>query len=224
MFHSISAAFRFLLPWCATLLPLTAWAVDKPALEANGTVGYFTYKSKYAVSNDTGIRYDYAAALYAGDSRNVGMVMRGNMQSAEFELVSKQLDSSALDFLVQLHLGPVYFGPMFGMANYKFTDTGTVTFDLNERHYGANIGFQSDIIRNGTLKLDVLITNQYDAKEVNDQKIELGMRMEGDLRVDMKISRSFGAIVGGKYMMYTLQSQAEAITMPYAGIKVNLEF
>jgi hypothetical protein len=210
---------------CGILLVSSiAEAVDKPALEAYGTVGYFTYKSKYALSNDTGIRYDYAAALYAGDSRNVGMVMRGNMQSAEFELVSKQLDSSALDFLVQLHLGPLYIGPMFGMANYKFTESGATTFDLNERHYGGNVGIQAEVVRNGVLRLDVLITNQYDAKEVNDQVIDLGMRIEGDLRADLKISRSFGAVVGGKYMMYTLQSQAEGITMPYAGLKVNLEF
>ncbi len=209
------------LTGCA--IPLTAFA-DRPALDGRGSVGYFTYKSKYANSNDTGLRYDYAAALYAGNSRGMGMIMRGNLQSANFALVTKKLDSSTLDFIIRSHLGPLYFGPMFGMSNYKFTESGSTTFDLNERHYGGNVGLEMDIIRNGLMRIDALITNQYDYKEVTNQTVTLGMRVEGDVSFDLMFSKKFGAVVGGKYIMYSLQSQAEAITMPYAGLRARLDF
>ncbi len=195
-----------------------------PALDARASAGYFTYKSLYALSNDTGLRYDYQAAIYGGNSRSIGMFMRGNMQSANFALVSKKLDSSALDFIIRMHIGPMYFGPMVGMANFKFTDASGTVFDLNQRHYGGNFGFEADIMRGAVVRLDGLVTNQYDAKEVSNQTIKMGMRMEGDLGFDFKFAKNFGFVVGGKYITYTLESAKEVITMPYGGLMAAFDF
>jgi hypothetical protein len=196
-----------------------------PALDVQGAAGYFTYKSKYVLSNDTGLRYDYQSSIYAGDSRNFSIMVRGNMQSANFELVTKKLESSTTDVIIRYYLGPVYFGPAVGISNIAYSEGGgTPTFDLSERHYGGNAGVEFAAMRNGMVRLDVLATMQYDAKEVSNQTIELGTRIEADLGIEIPISKRFRIITGAKYIMYSVASQAETITMPYGGLKGEFDF
>jgi hypothetical protein len=202
-----------------------AGGAGHPAVDVQASAGYFTYKSKYVLSNDTGLRYDYQGVLYAGDSRDFALVVRGNMQTTDFALVSKKLDSSATDLVIRLYIGDFYLGPVVGIQSLAFSEGGaTPTFDLTDRHYGGNIGAEFEISRNTALRLDVLATMQYDYKEVSKQTITLGTRIDSDLSLEVPISKRFSAIIGGKYMMYALQSQAEAITMPYGGIKVDMDF
>ena len=51
-------------------------AIRIPAISAFGEVGYFTYKSELAESNDTGLRYSYGFQMFGGDDRNLGAGMR----------------------------------------------------------------------------------------------------------------------------------------------------
>lgn len=196
-----------------------------PALDMQASAGYFTYKSKYVLSNDTGLRYDYQSSIFAGDSRNFSIMVRGNLQSANFSLVSKKLTSSTTDVIIRYYLGPVYFGPALGVSNLAYSEGGaTPTFDLSERHYGGNAGVEFAAIRNGMLRLDVLATMQYDAKEVSNQTIKLGTRIEADLGLEIPISKRLRIITGGKYIMHSIDSKAETVTMPYGGIKGEFDF
>lgn len=196
----------------------------KPALCGKATAGYFTHKSKLAESNDTGLRYDYEAGLYAGNARFLGAYVRGHMETSTFALVSKALATNVVDFVLKMHMGPVYVGPVYGMSTYKYTESGAVTFDLSERHYGANVGFEYELGRKGLAFVDALVVMSYSGTEATSQTIKVGMRTEADVGFAVPMSRSFGVAFGAKYIMSSLQSKSDVTTMPYVGIKGDFDF
>jgi hypothetical protein len=202
-----------------------AETMDNPALDLQFGIGYFTYKSKYILSNDTGLRYDYQGSVFSGNARNFGLIVRGNMQTTNFELVKEKLDSSVTDLVLRGYLGPVYFGPVVGIRNLAYTQgSGTPTFDLTERHYGGNFGVEVEVMKRSMLRLDVLGTMQYDYKEVSDKTIKLGMRIDTDFSLEVPFSKSFSSVIGAKYMMDSIDSKAETISMPYGALKGDFNF
>jgi hypothetical protein len=207
---------------CQTAL---AENTNNPALDLQFGIGYFTYKSKYVLSNDTGLRYDYQGSVFSGNARNFGLIVRGNMQTTTFALITEKLDSSVTDLILRGYLGPIYFGPVVGTRNLSYTKGGgTPTFDLTERHFGGNFGIEIEVMKRSMLRLDVIGTMQYDYKEVSDKTITMGTRIDTDLSLEVPFAKSFSSVIGAKYMMDSIESKAETISMPYGAIKSEFNF
>lgn len=222
---------------CAALLPLicfskTGWAAEggsgirTPALSAFAEVGYFTYKSKLAASNDTGLRYGYGFQIYGGDDRNLGAGMRANFLTAAFALNSNKIAEKNQSFVFNYRKGYVYAGAAFGTTQVTFTENGTDAMDAFGNTIGGNLGFLFPFGRGNFVQSDILALKPTSVKDSQQRTVSLGMRLEADTNLSFALSRKYiDLILGFKYVTHTAtvsgSGGAETQTIPSAGLRVG---
>ena len=98
-------------------------ALRIPSVSAMGDVGYFTYKSKLASSNDTGINYTYGFQIFGGNDKTIGASMRSTILNATFALNDNKISEKTQTFIFNYRVGFVYAGAAFGTTQMTFTET-----------------------------------------------------------------------------------------------------
>ncbi|MFZ9518871.1 MAG: hypothetical protein ACO3A4_00175 [Silvanigrellaceae bacterium] len=209
-------------------LSATALASDGalriPALSAFAEVGYFTYKSKLAASNDTGLRYSYGFQIFGGDDRNLGAGMRANTMAASFALNSNKVTEKNQSFIFNYRKGFVYAGAAFGTTQVAFTENGTDAMDAFGNTMGGNLGAMIPFGRGNLVQSDVLILKPSSVKDSQQRNVSLGLRIESDTTLSFALSRKFiDLVLGFKYIKHTATvgsaGGTETQTIPSAGLR-----
>lgn len=195
-----------------------------PAVSVAAEVGYFTYKSKLAASNDTGLRYGYGFQIYGGDDRNLGAGMRANLLSATFALNQNKVSEKNQTFIFNYRKGYVYAGAAFGTTQIAFTENGTDAMDAYGNTIGGNLGVIVPFGRANLIQSDILFLKPSSVKDTQQRTVNLGLRIEADTNLSFALSRKFiDLILGFKYVSYTATVTGvggkEAQTIPSAGLR-----
>lgn len=200
--------------------------VRLPALSAFGEAGYFTYKSKLAVSNDTGLRYGYGFQIFGGDDKNLGAGMRSAILNAKFALNENEIAEKVQSFVFNYRMGYAYAGVAFGTTQLKFTEKGTDAMDAFGNTIGGNVGFLVPFGRGNVIQNDILVLKPSGVKDSQQRAVNLGLRIEADTSLSFSLSRKFvDLVLGFKYITHsaTVGSAGgkETQTIPSAGLRVG---
>lgn len=203
-------------------------ALRVPAVSAFAEVGYFTYKSKLAESNDTGMRYGYGFQIFGGDDRNLGASMRSTILSSTFALNSNKVTEKNQSFIFNYRLGYVYGGAAFGTTQIGFTENGADAMDAYGNTIGGNLGFLVPFGRGNLVQSDVLVLKPSSVKDSKQRTVSLGMRIEADTSLSFALSRKFiDLILGFKYVTHSASVDGaggkEAQTIPSAGFRFGTD-
>jgi len=200
--------------------------IHVPAVGAHADVGYFTYKSKLAASNDTGLRYGYGFQIYGGDSRTLGAGMRSSLQTATFALNQNKITEKEQTFVFNYRLGFVYVGAAFGTEQLTFSEAGTDAMDAYANTIGGNLGAMLPFGRGNSVQTDILVLKPTSVKDTQQRAVSLGLKIEADTNLSFALSRKYvDLILGFKYIRHTASvggaGGAEAMTIPTVGLRVG---
>lgn len=199
-----------------------------PAVSAFAEVGYFTYKSKLAESNDTGMRYGYGFQIFGGDERNLGAAMRATTLSSTFALNSNKVTEKYQSFIFNYRMGYVYAGAAFGTTQVGFTKSGTDAMDAYGNTIGGNLGFLVPFGRSNLVQSDVLVLKPTGIKDSQQRTVNLGLRIEADTSLSFALSRKYiDLILGFKYVTHSASVDGaggkESQTIPSAGFRFGTD-
>lgn len=195
-----------------------------PALSAFAEVGYFTYKSKLAESNDTGLRYEYGFQMFGGDDRNLGAGMRSTTMTAAFALNENKIIEKNQSFIFNYRKNYVYAGAAFGTTQLAFTKAGTDALDAYGNTVGGNIGALVPFGRGNLIQSDVLVLKPTSVKDSQQRTASLGLRIEADTSLSFALSRKYiDLVLGFKYVTHSASVDGvggtETQTIPSAGLR-----
>lgn len=195
-----------------------------PAVSAFGEVGYFTYKSKLAESNDTGLRYGYGFQIFGGDDRTLGAGMRASTMTASFALNDNKIADKNQSFIFNYRKGYVYAGAAFGTTSVSFTQNGTDAMDAFGNTLGGNIGALIPFGRGSLVQTDVLVLKPSSVKDSQQRTVSLGLRIEADTSLSFALSRKhIDLVLGFKYVKHSAtvngSGGTETQTIPSAGLR-----
>jgi len=213
-----------------SLVNPAAWAAESgtgiriPAVSVNAEVGYFTYKSKLAASNDTGLRYGYGFQIFGGDDRNLGAGMRSTLLTATFALNENKITEKNQSFIFNYRKGYAYAGAAFGTTQLGFSENGTDAMDAYGNTIGGNAGFLIPFGRGNLIQCDALILKPTSVKDSQQRTVSLGLRTEVDTSMSFALSRKYiDLILGFKYVSHSAtvsgNGGAEKQTIPSAGFR-----
>ncbi|MEN9810056.1 MAG: hypothetical protein RLZZ488_1623 [Pseudomonadota bacterium] len=203
-------------------------AIRVPAVSAFAEAGYFTYKSKLAESNDTGMRYGYGFQIFGGDDRNLGASMRSTMLAATFALNSNKVTEKNQSFIFNYRKGYVYGGAAFGTTQVGFTENGTDAMDAYGNTIGGNLGFLVPFGRGNLVQSDVLVLKPTSVKDSKQRTVSLGLRIEADTSLSFALSRKYvDLVLGFKYVTHSASVDGaggkETQTIPSAGFRFGMD-
>lgn len=195
-----------------------------PSIAAQGDVGYFTYKSKLAASNDTGLRYSYGFQIFGGDDRALGAAMRSSLLSATFALNENKISEKTQTFIFNYRLGYVYAGAAFGTTQMVFSKAGTDAMDAYGNTIGGNIGALFPFGRGSSVQTDLLVLKPTGIKDSQQRTVSLGLKLESDTFLTFALSRRYvDLMLGFKYIQHTAtvggEGGAEKLTIPAVGLR-----
>lgn len=198
-----------------------------PTVMATGTVGYFTYKSKLATNNDTGLSYDYAAGIFAGDDRNIGALLRGASYAAPFALANAKITHGEQHFVFNYRTGFAYFGAAIGTQTIKFELGGTTRLDAHATTLGGNVGLLLDINRQSGFLFDALVSKPMKTQEAEERPVTLGLRIGTEACVSFNLlKKNMFVLFGVRYVSQDVkvngQGGAETLTAPTFGVRLAL--
>ena len=211
----------------STAFAPTAWAaeaVNQPTALLAASANYFTYKSKLAASNDTGISQNYTFGIYAGDDRQIGALLRGSMYTAKFALNSSSIAYNSQDFIFNYRMGWVYAGASVGTSTTKFVDATDTQMDAFSTTVGGNFGILVGISRQSTFHLDIQAASALKTKEAEQKTVKVGLRIDADTGVSFTVyKRNLDLLLGMRVSSQTLTANgtggAELITAPSVGFQ-----
>jgi|GEM_PF-723537 len=197
-----------------------------PSIAAQGDVGYFTYKSKLAASNDTGLRYTYGFQIFGGDDRALGAAMRSSLLSATFALNENKISEKTQTFIFNYRLGYVYAGVAFGTTQMAFTKAGSDAMDAYGNTLGGNVGALVPFGRGNSVQTDLLILKPSGIKDSQQRTVSLGLKLESDTFLTFALSRRYvDLMLGFKYIQHTAtvngEGGAEKLTIPAVGLRLG---
>jgi hypothetical protein len=195
-----------------------------PVVSAFGEVGYFTYKSKLAESNDTGLRYAYGFQIFGGDDRNLGAGMRSSQLSATFSLNSNKIVEKNQSFIFNYRQGYAYAGAAFGTTQLAFTEGGTDAMDAYGNTIGGNLGIMIPFGKGNVIQCDALVLKPTSVKDSKQRTVSLGLKTEVDTNLSFALSRKhIDLMLGFKYVKHSATVDgaggAEMQTIPSAGLR-----
>ncbi len=195
-----------------------------PSIAAQGDVGYFTYKSKLAESNDTGLRYSYGVQIFGGDDRALGAAMRSSLLSATFALNENKISEKTQTFIFNYRMGYIYAGVGFGTTQMTFTKAGTDAMDAYGNTLGGNIGALIPFGRGSSVQTDLLVLKPNAIKDSQQRTVSLGLKLESDTFLTFALSRRYvDLMLGFKYIQHTAtvggEGGAEKLTIPAVGLR-----
>jgi hypothetical protein len=195
-----------------------------PAVSAFAEVGYFTYKSKLAASNDTGLRYAYGFQFFGGNDRNLGAGMRSSYLSSSFSLNSNKILEKNQSFIFNYRHGYAYAGAAFGTIQLAFTENGTDAMDAYGNTIGGNLGIMIPFGRGNVIQCDALVIKPSSVKDSQQRTVSLGVKTEVDTNLAFALSRKhIDLILGFKYVKGSATVNgaggAEMQTIPTAGLR-----
>lgn len=201
-------------------------ALRTPTISANADVGYFTYKSKLAESNDTGLRYGYGFQIFGGDNNELGAAMRSSTLSATFALNTNSITDKSQTFIFNYRYGYVYAGAAFGTVQMTFQKAGTDTMDAYGNTIGGNLGALYPFGRGNSIQSDITVLKPSGVKDTQQRNVSLGLRIEADTFLTFALSRRYmDLFLGFKYIQHTASvggvGGAEKLTIPSLGFRLG---
>ena len=199
-------------------------AIRVPAIAAYADVGYFTYKSKLASSNDTGLRYGYGFQIFGGSERALGAAMRSSLLNATFALNENKITDKTQTFIFNYRLGYVYAGVAFGTSQMTFSKAGVDAMDAYANTIGGNAGGLFPFGRGNTIQTDITVLKPSSVKDTQQRSVSLGLKIEADTFLTFALSRRFiDLMLGFKYTQHTAsvggEGGAEKLTIPSVGFR-----
>lgn len=221
----ICALLALALPSRAALAQGGA-ALRIPTVSAQGDVGYFTYKSKLASSNDTGLNYSYGFQIFGGNDRSIGAAMRSTLLNATFALNDKKISEKTQTFIFNYRLGYVYAGAAFGTTQIAFTESGTEAMDCYANTIGGNLGAILPFGRGNAVQLDVTGLKPMNVKDTQQRTVSLGLKLEADTLLSFALTRrAVDLLLGFKYSQQSAtvggSGGVETLTIPKIGLRIG---
>lgn len=222
---------------CAALLISMAGQVraladikpDLPTLSLGGRSYWATNKSGLAESNDTGLIYKYGLNVYAGDNKNVSVHIEGLSSAISYELNGATSTQSELNFLIRYYLGFVFLGAYGGSIQVGAVRSDAQSVEIFANTYGGSFGALVTIFRGAYLELEARYGIPIDVKEVSQQNVTLGAKMDASCAVVFDLTRNLLDLEAGfLYSTYDATFEGvgtgEALTAPYIGLLLSTSF
>lgn len=195
-----------------------------PVVSAFGDAGYFTYKSKLAESNDTGLRYGYGFQIFGGNDKEIGAAMKSTSMTATFALNDNKITQKDQTFIFNYRKSFVYGGIAFGTTQLAFLKSGVDTMDAYANTMGGNVGFLYPFGRGSLIQVDVLALKPSSVKDSQQRNASLGLKIEVDNSLSFALSKRYvDLILGFKYLQHTASVDgnggAEKLTIPSVGLR-----
>lgn len=226
-FTKFVGGFSLLAAWSQSAHAAEGGAnIRLPTISANADVGYFTYKSKLADSNDTGLRYGYGFQILGGNDKALGAAMRTNLLSATFALNENKITDKEQTFIFNYRVGYVYAGVAFGTVQMTFNKQGSDAMDAYGNTLGGNVGGLFPFGRGNAVQSDVTVLKPSSVKDSQQRTVSLGLRIQADTYLTFALSRRFvDLMLGFKYIQHTAsvggEGGAEKLTVPSVGLRVG---
>lgn len=210
----------------AQALAQAGTALRIPAVSAQGDVGYFTYKSKLASSNDTGINYTYGFQIFGGNDKSIGAAMRSSLLNATFALNGNKISEKTQTFIFNYRLGYVYAGAAFGTTQITFTENGTEALDCYGNTIGGNLGGILPFGRGNSVQVDITGLKPMNVKDTQQRNVSLGLKLDADMMLSFALTRrAVDLLLGFKYSQQsaTVESTGgvEKLTVPKVGLRIG---
>jgi len=201
-------------------------ALRIPSISVSGDVGYFTYKSKLASSNDTGINYTYGFQIFGGNDKTIGAAMRSTLLNATFALNDNKISEKTQTFIFNYRLGYVYAGAAFGTTQIAFTEKGTEAMDCYGNTIGGNVGGILPFGRGNSVQLDITGLKPMNVKDTQQRNVALGLKLDADMMLSFALTRrAVDLVLGFKYSQQsaTVDSSGgvEKLTIPKVGLRIG---
>ncbi|MEY4063942.1 MAG: hypothetical protein RIR26_150 [Pseudomonadota bacterium] len=195
-----------------------------PVISAFGDVGYFTYKSKLADSNDTGLRYGYGFQIFGGDDKELGAAMKTTSMTASFALNENKITQKDQTFIFNYRKSFIYAGAAFGTTQLAFLKANVDTMDAYGNTIGGNLGFLYPFGKGSLVQLDVLALKPSSVKDTQQRTVNLGLKIEVDSSLTFALSKRYvDLILGFKYVQHTAtvdgSGGTEKLTIPSVGLR-----
>ena len=201
-------------------------ALRIPSVSAMGDVGYFTYKSKLASSNDTGINYTYGFQIFGGNDKTIGASMRSTILNATFALNDNKISEKTQTFIFNYRVGFVYAGAAFGTTQMTFTENGTEAMDCYGNTMGGNLGGVLPFGRGNSVHLDVTALKPMNVKDTQQRSVALGLKLDADMMLSFALTRrAVDLVLGFKYSQQSAtvdnNGGVEKLTVPKVGLRIG---
>ena len=213
-------------------LGLTAMADIKPELPtmaATGRAYYLTAKSGLAESNDTGLMTSYGLSVYAGSEKSVSVHLEGRNAAVSYALNNAKMSQSEFSFLIKVYIGFFFIGAYGGSTQHTITRSDSNTLDAFANQYGGTAGMLVNIAKGSHLGVLLKGGVPVDLKETNQQDVQMGLKLEGEICLNFSLTRDLVDLETGFY--YSTQSASfggagngETLSAPFLGLSLNTDF
>ncbi|MEY2987169.1 MAG: hypothetical protein RJB13_690 [Pseudomonadota bacterium] len=201
-------------------------ALRIPSVSVLGDVGYFTYKSKLANSNDTGINYTYGFQIFGGSDKTIGASMRSTLLNATFALNNNKISEKTQTFIFNYRLGFMYAGAAFGTTQLAFTESGTEAMDCYGNTIGGNLGGVLPFGRGNAVQIDITGLKPMNIKDTQQRNVALGLKLDADMMLSFALTRrAVDLMLGFKYSQQSAtvdnNGGVEKLTVPKMGLRIG---
>lgn len=192
--------------------------------------GLSTYKSKMVQSNDTGSILSYTAGVNVGVEKNVGLLIRSDSSTINFQLNSSKIASSWRDTVLRYRWGYAYLGGIIGSADFQTTYLGEPLFQGSGSGYGGNLGFFIPVGKNDIITVDVSSVTIGSFIEEEQKDVKMGARTDINIQGNIGLTKNnaIDVIIGYHYRTHTISvestSNAELHTATYVGFQMGGDF
>lgn len=201
-----------------------------PTAFAGADVGYNTFDSQLAGSNASGQAIRYLIGAYAGESRNLGMILKSSQVSQAFALTHSDAKASWKDASIQGRLGWFYPSVILSFAELKVNRDGVNIVDMYGTGIGLGGGVRVPFVNRMVFMADAAFVKPLSAYDKTGKKVALSNRLE------MEAGSSFAVLkdildlnVGYHHRSYSVlvkdgQAAAERNSAPYLGLRLGTFF
>jgi hypothetical protein len=203
--------------------PAFAAETDQRLLSVSAGASYVTHKSKLVESNDVGLAYNYGLRVLGGGSGSILVDARGSMGTVSFELNGTSIAQQELLCLFGWNFGWGYVGAGAGTRQLKATlEDGEI--ETYSRTYGGMMGVQFGLFRGTSFYTDVSGTMPLETKETQQQEVEVGLALNGEMGATFDLTRkSLDLSLGVRYSTLAVdfggKGGGEVMTAPFLGLR-----
>lgn len=209
-------------------------AVERASSTAFVSVDYglTTHKSEFVNSNDTGSTLAYSIGFHAGAERSVGILLRTDTSTIDFELNTSSMATTNQDVVIRYRLGNFFFGGVISSAALEATraeETEDAEIDAVGTGFGGHFATVWGIGRDSAWYLDSVFNTYGQTREANQIDMEFGSRMDVDTGVVFYVTRELLDLTFG-YRYRTAAYSADGtgysdlVTSTYLGVRFNAVF
>ncbi len=220
------------------MLVLALIACDPLALAANDSLKpdlYFdtqfamsTSKSKLVNSNDTGTALRYGAGMFAGNNKNLELLLMRESDTTTFALNDSSMQMAWQDTTFRYHLGFFYLAGIFTQVESKIKSQGVELVDAAGSGMGGGLGAIFAVGRGGSFHVDLSGVTVSSMKDALPQEIAIPSRIYVDVGGSLDLSaKLFDLTFGYRMRLLSIKTDttyADTAYQTYVGVRCSWDF